>query len=152
MVREENTIVDMKLEKDLIFKVNLGYDKIKELFIDETMDEKSKEWGPDAAQLLGMAILGCLNASFLFCLHKRNLTIDDLEAHAEVSFKKIEKGYVRVDKIDVKILPKSNDPATLKRINQCVKKMKDNRMFFEETCIITASVREGIDINVNIEI
>jgi len=104
MVREENTRVDMKLEKDMIFKVNLGYDKIKELFVDETLGEESQMWGPDAAQLLAMALLGCLNASFLFCLQKRNLTVEDLEAQAEVSFKKIEKGYTRVEKIDVKIL------------------------------------------------
>ena len=30
--------------------------------------------------------------------------------------------------------------------------MKDDKMFFEETCIITASVRERIDVDVNIEI
>jgi uncharacterized OsmC-like protein len=152
MVREENSLVDMKLEKDMIFKVEFGYEKIKDLFIDETLGEKSQMWGPDAAQLLAMALLGCLNASFLFCLQKRNLTLDDLEAHAEVSFKKIEKGYTRVDKIDVKIIPKSKNPDVLKRINQCIKKMKSGNMFFEETCIITESVRQGIKVNVDVEI
>ena len=152
MVHEENTIVDLKLEKDFIFKVELGYEKIKELFIDETIDERSKVWGPDAAQLLAMAVLGCLNASFIFCLNKRNLTIDNLEANAEVSFNKNEKGYIRVKKIDVKIIPKTNDPAVLKRINQCMKKIKDDKMFFEESCIITASIREGIDVDVKIEL
>ena len=152
MVREENSVVDLKLEQDMIFKVKLGYDKLKEFFIDETLDEKSPMWGPDAAQLLAMSLLGCLNASFIFCLNKRNLTVDDLDAHAEVSFKKIEKGYTRIDKIDVKIIPKTNDPATLKRINQCVKRMKSGNMFFEETCIITESVRQGISVNVDVEI
>ena len=52
----------------------------------------------------------------------------------------------------MKIVPKSNDPATLKRINQCIKKMKNDKMFFEETCIITASVREGINIDVKIQL
>jgi hypothetical protein len=152
MVREENAIVDMKLEKAMIFKVNLGYEKLNEIFVDETLGEKTQMWGPDAAQLLAMALLEYLNASFIFCLNKRNLTVDDLEAHAEVSFKKIQKGYTRVDKIDVKIVPKTNDPATLKRINQCIKKMKNGNMFFEETCIITSSVREGINVDVKIEI
>ena len=142
----------MKLEKDMIFKIKLGYDKINEFFIDETLDAKSQMWGPDAAQLLAMALLGCLNASFLFCLNKRNLTVDDLEAHAEVSFKKIEKGYTRVNKINVKIVPKTEDPETLKRINQCIKNMKSGNMFFEETCIITESVRKGIEINVDVEL
>jgi organic hydroperoxide reductase OsmC/OhrA len=152
MVHEENTIINMNLEKNLIFKVNLGYEKLHELFIDETFDNKSKIWGPDATQLLAMAVLGCLNASFIFCLNKRNLTIDDLEAQAEVSFKKNESGYIRVKKIDIKIRPKSNDLDTLKRIQQCIKKVKSGNMFFEESCIITSSVREGINVNVDIDI
>jgi organic hydroperoxide reductase OsmC/OhrA len=152
MVHEENTIINMNLEKSLIFKVNLGYEKLHELFIDETIDNKSKIWGPDATQLLAMAVLGCLNASFIFCLNKRNLTIDELEARAEVSFKKNESGYIRVEKIDVKITPKTDDPDTLKRIQQCIKKVKSGKMLFEENCIITSSVREGINVNVDIMI
>ncbi|MFX0069913.1 MAG: OsmC family protein [Candidatus Hermodarchaeota archaeon] len=152
MVREETSVVNLKLEKDLIFKVNLGYDNVKELIIDETMEEKSKQKGPDAAELLAMAILSCLNASFIFCLQKRNLSVEDLEARAEVSFKKIERGYVRIKKIDVKIVPKSNDPLVIKRVNQCIKKMKNENMFFEESCIITESVRQGIEVNVDIEL
>jgi organic hydroperoxide reductase OsmC/OhrA len=152
MVHEENTIINMNLEKSLIFKVNLGYEKLHELFIDETIDNKSKIWGPDATQLLAMAVLGCLNASFIFCLNKRNLTIDELEARAEVSFKKNESGSIRVEKIDVKITPKTDDPDTLKRIQQCIKKVKSGKMLFEENCIITSSVREGINVNVDIMI
>jgi uncharacterized OsmC-like protein len=152
MVHEEDTIVDLKLEKDLIFKADLGYDKVRELIIDETMNGETQKCGPDAAELLAMAILGCLNASFIFCLQKRNLSLDELHAHAVVSFKKIEKGYTRIDKIDVKIVPKSKDPTVIKRISQCIKEIKSGNMFFEETCIITESVRQGIEVNVNVQI
>ncbi len=152
MVHEKNTIVNMKLEKDLIFKCNLGFEKLQEIYIDETLEEKEDMWGPDAARLLGMALLGCLSASFIFCLKKRNLTPDDLEARAEISFKTIEKGYTRIKQVNIILKPKSDDAATMKRINQCIREMKNGKMLFEENCIITASVREGIDVNVEMDI
>lgn len=152
MIHEENTTVNLELEKDLIFKCSLGLEKLKEIYIDETLKKKENPWGPDAAKLLGMAILGCLSASFIFCLNKRNLTPDDLQAHAEISFKKIEKGYERIKKIDVKLMPKTDNPATLKRINQCIRELKSGKSLFEETCIITASIREGIKINVDVKV
>ena len=75
-----------------------------------------------------------------------------MEAYGEISFKKIEKGYTRVNNIDVKIKPKTQNPDVLKRINQCLRILKNGKMFFEESCIITPSVEEGIEVNVNIEL
>jgi len=152
MVHEENTKVSIKLDKDLIFKSLFDFEKTREIFIDETLEKTEKMVGPDAATLLGMAIISCLSASFIFCLNKRNLTIDDLEASAEISFYKTEKGYTRIENIDVKMNPKSNDPDVLKRIKQCTREMRSGDMFFEETCIITPSVREGINIKVNVDL
>ncbi|MFX1275348.1 MAG: OsmC family protein [Promethearchaeota archaeon] len=152
MVREEDAIAEIKLEKDLVFKTSIGLGRFKDFFIDETLDNNKDLEGPDAAQMLGMAILSCLSASFIFCLAKRNLNLDDLEARAEISFKKIDRGYTRVKEINIKIVPRTRNEATLKRINQCVKEMKSGKMMFEENCIITESVREGIKVTVDIEI
>jgi len=151
MVHEENTKVRIQLDKNLIFKSIFDFEKTKRIVIDETLDKTKQRKGPDAATLLGMALISCLSASFIFCLNKRDLTVDDLEAYADISFYKIEKGYERIKNIDVKIIPKSNDPDVLKRISQCTREMRSGDMFFEETCIITPSVREGIKINVNVE-
>ncbi|MHA1147531.1 MAG: OsmC family protein [Promethearchaeota archaeon] len=152
MVHEENTFIKLKLDKNLIFTSPLELENLKNLIIDESIEEGVERTGPDAATLLGLAITSCLSASFIFCLQKRNLTLDDLEAIAEVSFKKNEKGYIRIKKIDVKICPKTNDPDVLKRISQCTKVLKNGNMFFEESCIITPSVEEGIDVDVKVEI
>ena len=152
MVHDENTKVSIKLEKDMIFKLRNVYKNLDSLLIDESLEEKQEKVGPDAASLLGLAIISCLSASLLFCLNKRNLNLDDLEAKADISFKEPKKGYMRVDSIEVKMLPKTNDPEVLKRLKQCIKEVKDGHMFFEESCIITPSVREGIDIRVNIEL
>ncbi|MHA1803627.1 MAG: OsmC family protein [Promethearchaeota archaeon] len=149
MVREENTIVKIKLKNGFIFSSELNHEQVKQLVIDETIEKEGRARGPDAAELLGLAILSCLSASFLFCLQKKNLTVDDLETTAEISFKKNEKGYVRVKAIDVKLIPKSTDPSVLRRIEQCKREVKSGHMFFEETCIITSSVREGIKVTVD---
>lgn len=153
MVHEENTYINMKLEKNLIFKAQLGFEKLKELIIDETLDVPEDQLvGPDATRLLGMAIMACMSTSLQYCLNKRNLSLDDLEAKAEISFKKIEGGYTRVDKVLVKLIPKTDDPEIKKRLKQCIRVMKSGNMMFEENCIITSSVREGINVDVSIEL
>ena len=152
MVHEENTKVSIRLKKEMILELQNTYKNLDSLLIDETLDDKIEKVGPDAASLLGMAVVSCLSASFIFCLEKRNLTLEDLEANAEISFKEPKKGYKRVDSINVKIIPKTNDPEVLKRVKQCIKEIKGGHMFFEESCIITPSVREGIKIQVDVEL
>ncbi len=49
-----------------------------------------------------------------------------------------------ITKIEVKITPKIDDPEVRKRADQC-KKM------FENYCTVTASVREGINVEVNLD-
>ena len=152
MVHEENTKVSINLESDMIFKLQNAYKDLDSLLIDETLEDQKEKVGPDAASLLGLAVISCLSASLLFCLNKRNLTLDDLQAKADISFKEPKKGYKRVASIDVKMIPKTSNPEVLKRLKQCIKEIKDGHMFFEESCIITPSVREGINVEVKIEI
>jgi organic hydroperoxide reductase OsmC/OhrA len=124
----------------------------QELIIDETIDEHIPKVGPDAASLLGLAVSSCLSASLLFCLSKKNLSIDDLTGEIEVSFKKNEKGYTRIEKIKVNLSPKTTNPEVLKRLEQCTRVLKDGKMFFEESCIITPSVIEGIKVDVKVSL
>ena len=152
MVHEENTKVSIKLERDMIFQLQNAYKNLDSLLIDESLDDQKEKVGPDAASLLGLAVISCLSASLLFCLNKRNLTLDDLEAKADISFKEPKKGYKRVASIEVKMIPKTSDPEVLRRLKQCIKEIKDGHMFFEESCIITPSVREGINIQVDVDL
>jgi uncharacterized OsmC-like protein len=154
MVHEENTNLSLILEKDMIFKSVFDFKKTSSIIVDESVEEKpqSEKLGPDAATLLGMGIVSCLSASFLFCLKKRDLSLDDLEAHVDISFHKIDKGYTRIKKVKVKLIPKTQDEAVRRRIKTCMREIKRGHMFFEETCIITSSVKEGLDIDVKVEI
>ena len=142
---EERTIkVKVNLERDMIFKCDLGEITLGDCLIDETNKNESEMLGPNAAYLLAMAVLGCLSSSYIFCFRKRDFTVKDLEAEAIVTIFRNEKGFVRVKKIDVNINPTIDSPDMRKRAVQC-------RKMFERYCTITATIREGIDVNVNVD-
>jgi uncharacterized OsmC-like protein len=143
-LNERTTKVKVKLERDMIFKCDLGELKLGDCIIDETNKTGSEMLGPNAAQLLTMAVLGCLTSSYVFCFSKRDFTVKDLEAEAIITIFRNEKGFVRVKKIDVTIIPKIDTPVMRKRAVQCQK-------MFEQYCTVTASIREGIDVNVKID-
>ncbi len=137
------TKVGLSLEEKMIFKCELGEMKVKDCYIDDTHKEEVDMLGPNPSRMLAMAVLGCLSASFIFCLKKREFTLEDLKAEAEVTIARNEKGFWRVKKIDVDINAKIDDPNVKKRADQC-KKM------FEQYCIVTQAVREGIAVDVNL--
>ena len=136
--------VKINLERDMIYKCDLGDIKIGDCYIDESGKAESEMVGPNAAHLLAMAILGCLTSSYVFCFNKKDFVVKDIKAEAIVTIFRNEKGFARVKKIDVTINPKIDSPKMRKRAAQCQK-------MFEQYCTITASVREGIDVNVNID-
>lgn len=54
------------------------------------------------------------------------------------------RGLLRVKKVNVHIISKIDDPKAPKRTDQC-------RKMFETYCTVTAAVRDGIEVNVNLE-
>lgn len=147
------TKVGIKLdesESQMIFKCDLGNMKVKDCYIDEEHHEEVDMLGPNPSRMLALGVLGCLSASFIFCLKKKNFQVDNFNAEAEVTLTRNEKGFWRIKKIDVDIVPKIENPDTLKRAKQCLKHVKDGVSFFEQYCIVTQSVRAGIEVNVNL--
>lgn len=135
--------VGISLEEQMIFKCELGEMKVRDCYIDDTNKDEFNMLGPNPSRMLGLAVLGCLSASFIFCLKKRELTLENLKAEAEVMIARNEKGFWRVKKINVDINSQIDDPKTRKRADQC-------RKIFENYCLVTQAVREGIDVEVNL--
>ncbi len=131
--------VNITLEEEMIFKCELGDIKVEECYIDDTNKDEVNMLGPNPSRLVGLAVLGCLSSSFIFCLKKRDFTLDNLKAEAEVIIGRNEKGFWRVKKINVNIDVKIDDPETRKRADQC-------RKMFEQYCLVTQSIRKGIDV------
>jgi len=137
------TKVGLSLEQEMVFSCDLGDMKVKDCYVDDTHKDEVDMLGPNPTRMLGLALLGCLSASFIFCLKKRNLTLDDLKAEAELTITRNKKGFWRVKEIDVDINIKISDPDIRKRADQC-------RKMFEEYCVVTQAVREGIDVEVKV--
>lgn len=102
-----------------------------------------EERGPNAAALLGAAVGDCLAASLVFCLRKARVSVDGLTAHVATHVIRNEKGRFRIGGIDVELVPEVDD-ADRDRLIRC-------EDLFEDFCVVTESVRQGIAVNVSIK-
>lgn len=126
---------------DFEFRVQFDKSEFPELTLDEP-PPLGQDKGPNATRMLAAAIGNCLAASLMFCLQRSKLVVDSLRAEVTPTTTRNEEGRWRVHHVDVKILIKTaeNDP---KRFQRCVE-------IFEKYCIVTASVRQGIPVNVKV--
>ena len=97
---------------------------------------------PNAAAVLGAAVGDCLAASLAFCLRKSRVDVENLKATVVTRVERNADGKFRISGIDVELAPEidSADDARLQRCEQ----------LFEDFCIVTQSVRQGIPVNVTV--
>lgn len=126
---------------DFEFRVQFDKSEFPELTLDEP-SPLGQDNGPNATRVLAAAIGNCLSASLMFCLQRSKLVVDSLRAEVTPTTARNEKGRWRVHHVDVKILIKTAEENP-KRFQRCVE-------IFEEYCIVTASVRQGIPVNVEV--
>lgn len=122
----------------------------KEQFPPLMMDEPENVPGgrdeyPNASRILAAAITDCLSASLTFCLEKSHAPLDDLEATTTVEIGRNDQGYWRVKQVDVELTAgfEKLDETALKRFEKCKEK-------FFNYCIVSASIKDGININVKV--
>lgn len=96
--------------------------------------------GPNATDLLLAAVANCLSASLLLCLQRGRATVERLSATASARIERNERGRLRIAAIDVEISPALGADDALK-LARC-------RELFEHFCIVTASIRQGIPVDV----
>jgi organic hydroperoxide reductase OsmC/OhrA len=98
--------------------------------------------GPNAAALLGAAVANCLAASLLFCLRKSRADVANLAATVTTSVGRNADGKFRIRSIDVELAPSLAGVDSVK-LSRCER-------LFEDFCIVTGSVRQGIPVNVTV--
>ena len=99
--------------------------------------------GPNPTRLLGAAVGSCLSASLLFCMRKARLQPGEITATVEGTLERDDRNRLRVGGLQVRIRPTlGEDDAS--RARRCMD-------VFEDFCIVTQSVRSGIDIDVVVE-
>ncbi len=144
MIEEPGISFTLALRDGYAFTVDFGGEDggIPPMTIDETPPLGHSE-GPNPSRMLAASIAGCLGASLLFCLRKAHVDVPTLRADVHVTNGRNAKGRLRVTKVAVRLAP--SVPADQHaRMARCLE-------IFEEFCVVTASVREGIEVDVQVE-
>lgn len=134
---------DLHIEQINGYEFRVKFDKPQhpELIVDEP-PPLGKDAGPNPARLLAAAVGDCLSASLLFCLSRSGMTVAGMKSEVHVELVRNEQRRLRIGKIDVKLKPRLPEQGA--KLTQCLDS-------FEDFCIVTQSVRQGVAINVSVE-
>lgn len=143
-IQELSRSVSLTLRHDLAFLVSFDNSKMAIINTDESPESGGSGEGPDASRLLAAAIGNCLSASLAFCLKKSRIELKDLKTKVEVKIARNEKGHLRVKQMKVKMHPEFKFSDDANRTERC-------KQIFQDYCIVTEAVRQGIPVEVNVE-
>ena len=132
--------VSMEQIEDYEFKVKFDWDDVAELTMDEPEPIGGRK-GPNASRVLAAAVGNCLTASLLFCLQKSRVEMTGVKTTVTGSLVRNERKRLRVGGFDARIAVEGL--ADVARAQRCLE-------LFEDFCVVTASVRDGIDVNVEV--
>ncbi|MDH7500711.1 MAG: OsmC family protein [candidate division NC10 bacterium] len=134
--------MDLELMDGYQFKVSFGIEGMPDLILDE-MEPLGRGKGPNPARLLSASTAGCLAASLLFCLRKARAEVKGMKVRVESALARNERGRLRIGEMKVRISPEVDD-SSKEKLARC-------RQLFEEFCIVTQSIRQGIPVEVEVE-
>lgn len=97
---------------------------------------------PATPALFAASLGHCLSAALLEALRKSRIDVLGSETEAVAVVKLNSDGLPRIDHVDIKIKP------TIRENNARKERCAD---IFENYCTVTASVKKGIDVRVNVE-
>jgi organic hydroperoxide reductase OsmC/OhrA len=132
----------LTLRDGYAFSVDFEQEGIPPLLLDES-PPLGVGRGPDAARLLAAAIGNCLGASLLYCLRKARVEVRGMHTTVEGTLVRNQRGRVRIGAIRVKLAP-DVAPEQRDRVSRCLG-------LFEDFCIVTESVRQGVRVDVEVE-
>ncbi len=132
--------VDIKHLENMKFEVSFDHEEMGKLITDETTEVGGEGSGPTPGMLLAASLLNCMMASFLYCLNKKRIDVDDFKGDIKATIERVDDR-LRITKLDAVLKPEVEDKE---KIQQCIK-------IFEDYCIVTQSVKNGIDIDVKVE-
>lgn len=131
----------LRQEEGYRFAVDFGED-LPALYVDEPPPLGAGE-GPNAVRLLGAAVGNCLGASLAFCLQRSRIELRGLAVEVRGTIARNEQGRFRVERVAVKLAPEVA-ASDRERMQRCLG-------VFEDFCIVTQSVRAGLEVDVAVE-
>ncbi|MCW4005315.1 MAG: OsmC family protein [Candidatus Bathyarchaeota archaeon] len=138
----EPAVTKLKLLDGYRFNAEFNVEGVPDLIVDEAPPLGGGA-GPNPAQLLSVAVGHCMSSSLLFCLQRSRIKVKNLETTLNVNPTRNAEGRLRIKSIDVKLhveVAEEDKP----RLPRCLE-------IFENYCTVTQSVRQGIDVSVDIK-
>ncbi|HEV2670509.1 MAG TPA: OsmC family protein [Gemmatimonadales bacterium] len=134
--------VGLTLRDGYTFTVDFPDGDVQPLVVDE-LPPLGEGNGPNPTRLLAAAIGSCLGASLLFCLRKARIEVSELRTTVEGTLVRNARGRLRIGRIGVRLAPELTAEQRT-RMGRCLD-------LFQDFCIVTESVRDGIAVDVEVE-
>ena len=142
MSAEEKTFqVDVEHVRDFVFKVDFCLEGVDDLIMDEP-EPVGGGVGPNAERLVAAAVGNCLSASLLFCLGKSRVEVSGMKTTVRGVIARNEEGRWRIMELNAELTPEIDDDGR-KQLDRCID-------IFENFCVASQSIRQGIPINVKV--
>jgi uncharacterized OsmC-like protein len=95
------------------------------------------------ARALVSALAACLGSTLLYCLAKSRIEVRDFRIEASGQYVRNERGRLRLGGLHVKLFP-DVAAADVGRMQRCLE-------VFEDYCILSESLRQGLPVVVGVE-
>ena len=141
MSEERDFKVSLRRKEGFRFEVDFGLEGAGPFYMDEP-EPVGENGGPNASKVLAAAVGNCLTASLLFCLQKARAEVGDVETKVDGVVRRNNEGRWRVAEINVEISPEVGEEYD-SQYKRCLG-------IFEEFCVVSKSVEQGIPINVKV--
>ncbi len=133
--------IEMRHKDRYAFEVRFDGPGMAALALDEPAP-MGTDSGPNASRLVAAAAANCLSASLMFCLAKQDVAPHAVVTRATGRIGRNDKGRFRIVGLDVAIALEASLAQSAK-LAACLGK-------FEDFCTVTASLRQGIPIQVTV--
>lgn len=133
--------IHLEQEEDYAFRVKFDLNKADDILMDEPPPLGERN-GPNASRLVAAAAANCLSASLMYCLAKEDVPARSVKTEATCTMVRNEKKRLRIGRLDVRITA-GDELLQSKKLDRCM-------TLFEDFCVVTASIREGIAVGVEV--
>ena len=141
MSKEGQFTIEMQQIDGYAFKIKFDLDSMGEITMDEP-PPLGEGKGPNPSRVLAAAAANCLSASLLYCVTKNEPPAGSLKTTATCTLSRTDKGRLRIGGMAIK-LHVNGELEEAVRMKRCLN-------LFEDFCVVTASLREGFPVDVEV--
>lgn len=141
MSEEARFTLTLEHLEDYEFKVKFDKKILDDMLVDEPPPLGGLA-GPNPSRLLAVSAANCLSASLLYCINRGEVPPASVTTEATVTIVRNEKKRLRIGRIDV-ALQMSEALSGAQKMKRCMN-------LFEDFCVVSDSIRNGIPIGVEV--